>query len=73
MSQYEILCERILKLLQLMCENVNTSFQTFFRRQTEENVPIVSNLNVILEVSNFLCVFLEDELLTIDRKSIIIM
>ncbi|EGR30317.1 hypothetical protein IMG5_135140 [Ichthyophthirius multifiliis] len=72
-SEYEIICERLLKLLQLMCENVNTNFQKFFRKQTDDKIYMISNYNLVLEVSNLLCLFLEDEQLSIIRKSNLIM
>ncbi|EAR93160.2 cation channel family protein (macronuclear) [Tetrahymena thermophila SB210] len=71
-TEFEILALKILRLIQLFCENVNEDFQYFLMKQIEDETTQISNYNVILEVSTFLSIFLEDDLLQMGRKQNII-
>ncbi|KAL4442528.1 hypothetical protein ABPG74_006930 [Tetrahymena malaccensis] len=71
-TEFEILSLKILRLIQLFCENVNEDFQYFLMKQIEDETTQISNYNVILEVSTFLSIFLEDDLLQMGRKQNII-
>ncbi|CAD8135704.1 unnamed protein product [Paramecium pentaurelia] len=57
-TEYKILCLKVLKLLQAMCENVNVDFQKFLVRQYDDD-SYQANINIVNEVASLLADLLE--------------
>ncbi|CAD8139457.1 unnamed protein product [Paramecium pentaurelia] len=57
-TEYKILCLKVLKLLQALCENVNVDFQKFLVRQYDDD-SYQANINIVNEVASLLADLLE--------------
>ncbi|CAD8052984.1 unnamed protein product [Paramecium sonneborni] len=57
-TEYKVLCLKVLKLLQALCENVNVDFQKFIVHQYDDD-SYQANINIVNEVSNLLSDLLE--------------
>ncbi|CAD8133367.1 unnamed protein product [Paramecium octaurelia] len=57
-TEYKILCLKVLKLLQALCENVNVDFQKFLVCQYDDD-SYQANINIVNEVASLLADLLE--------------